>query len=130
MGKVNQELFFLNHLHFHRQDKRFEEIYEDQIQKKYGQRAVAVMSWRSDTLYSFLRVYICKKMFMLLHDIGDKRQRNLTQHYDNIGLSERTHGLANKPSKRQSKVLSVESIGRIVDFIKNFAEIHAIPLPS
>lgn len=87
-----------------------------------------IRSWRSDTFYLFRGAHICEKMFSFLHDIGDKRQRNLIQHYDNIGLSERTHGLVNKPSKRQTKVLSVESITRIVDFINNFAEIHAIPL--
>lgn len=76
IGKVNQDLVFSSHLHFHRQHQRLKEVYNDQVRKEYGQSVEANMSWRSDTLYLFRGAYICKKMFMFLHDIGDKRHRN------------------------------------------------------
>lgn len=129
MSKADQDLVYLSHLQFHRQDLSMEAIYDSQTRKKYGKRAESDKS-RIDTVYLFRGVYVCKKMFTFIYNIGNKRYKNLIQHFENVGFCERKHGLSGKPSKRKSRVLSVESVTRIVEFIKNFAEKFAIPLPG
>lgn len=128
LSKPEQDLVHLSHLEFHRQHLSLENIYNTESRKKYGQRVKNKS--RVDTMYLFRGIHICRKMFCFLYDVGLKRYKNLIQHNDNVGFSERKHELSGKSSKRQSRVLSPESLTRIIQFIQKFAEKFAIPLPG
>ncbi len=72
-------------------------------------------------------IYLVTFLFIILFGIGKKRFRNLLQHYKLNGLSPRVHGnYKHKPwnaAKLQDKEWTIR-------FIKNYAEIHALPLPG
>lgn len=128
MSKEDQDLVYLSHLEFHRQHLSLEDVYNNETRKKYGERLKSKS--RMDIIYLFHGVSVCRKMFCFIYDIGVKRYKNLIEHSETVGFSERKHKSKGKVSKRKSRVLSVESITRIVQFIKNFAEKFAIPLPG
>ena len=84
-------------------------------------------SVRSRIAYSFHGRKICKSTFLFLHSIGAKRFKNLVAHYDSHGLMPRRHG--NK--KRLPANTTPFSVTQdVVQFITNFATLHALPLPG
>ena len=70
---------------------------------------------------------ICLKTFLFLHNIGKKRFRNLMKHYQLNGVSLRAHGNLKRRPWNASTLADKE---RAVAFIKNFTDVHAIPLPG
>ena len=70
---------------------------------------------------------ICLKTFLFLNHIGRKRYQNLMKHYQKCGISPRRHG---NEKRRPWNASSFPDKERAVNFIKNFAEVHALPLPG
>ena len=68
---------------------------------------------------------ICLKTFLFVHNIGKKRFRNLIDHYRLNGVSPRMHG---NVKRRPWNAAAFADKERAVTFIKNFAEVHSIPL--
>ena len=64
---------------------------------------------------------------MFVHAIGARQLKNLISHYNENGLSERTHGNARK---RPHNRTDGEEIQKIKEFIEPFADNHALPLPG
>ena len=56
-----------------------------------------------------------------------KRYQNLMKHYQKCGISPRRHG---NEKRRPWNASSFQDKERAVNFIKNFAEVHALPLPG
>lgn len=70
---------------------------------------------------------ICVEFFKYLHSIGKDKLAALQEHYRANGVESRQH----KNKKRQPRhALKYEDTRRVVDFILNFAEAHAIHLPG
>lgn len=67
---------------------------------------------------------VCLKTFLFLHNIGKKRFRNLIKHFR---MAPRVHGNTKRLPWNASSFHDKE---RAVVFIKNFSEIHALPLPG
>ena len=70
---------------------------------------------------------ICRDIFFLLHSIGKQQFYALKKQYLENGVEPRIHGLS-KRSPRHA--LSYDNVQRIVQFIVNYADTHAITLPG
>ena len=77
--------------------------------------------------YAFKGQPICREMFLFLHRISRTRLYNLVKHLCTNGVVPRTHGNKGKMPKHAMKF---NEITRVVDFIKCYADIHAVPLPG
>lgn len=77
--------------------------------------------------YAFKGQPICREMFLFLHRISRTRLYNLVKHLSTNGVTPRTHG--NK-GKRPKHAMKYDEITRVVDFIKCYADTHAVPLPG
>ena len=67
------------------------------------------------------------KTFLFVHNIGKKRFHNLVKHYQLNGVSCTVHANIRQYSRNAAPFAEGE---RAVTFIKNYAEIHAVPLPG
>ena len=79
------------------------------------------------TLSSIKSHKICLKTFLFLHYIGKKRFRNLVKHFQKNGIAPRIHG---NTRRRPWTASSLHNKEQAVALIKNFAEIHGLPLPG
>ena len=72
--------------------------------------------------------HVCKVTFAFLHGIGiNHRVLAIRKHYEENGMETRTH----QNSKRlPARTLSFDDINRVVKFLQQFAEQHAILLPG
>ena len=77
--------------------------------------------------YAFKGQPVCREMFLFLHRISRTRLYNLVKHLCTNGVVPRTHGNKGKMPKHSMKF---HEITRVVDFIKCYADIHAVPLPG
>ena len=77
--------------------------------------------------YVFVGRQICKPMFLLVFAIGEKRLKNLKEHFYAHGLTPRTHGNTGKlPSNTYGQSTTID----VLTFIDNFAEENAVCLPG
>ena len=67
---------------------------------------------------------MCRKTFLFLHTISTKRFKNLKTSFGENGLSPRMHGDAKCLPRNTADTQ------RVVQFIQNYAEAHAILLPG
>ena len=70
---------------------------------------------------------ICLKTFLFLHTIGKKRYSNLIKHYHLNGVTPRIHGNEKRQPWHAATYADKE---KAIAFIKNYADIHAMPLPG
>ena len=70
---------------------------------------------------------VCQKMFLYLHDIGEKRLKNLMKHFKKNGLTGRTHG---NTSRQPHNAHSLSTVKAVVTFILNYSEQNSIALPG
>ena len=70
---------------------------------------------------------ICKDFFLIVYGIGKKRLENLQKHYKKNGILPRVHG--NK-GRLAIRVCSLETLKRVVSFLDNYAEEHAVTFPG
>ena len=70
---------------------------------------------------------MCRKTFCFLHSMSAKRLKNVKWSYDEHGLTPRRHG---NSSRMPVTSLSFSDNQRVVTFIMNYAETHAILLPG
>lgn len=82
---------------------------------------------RPYTVFRFGDMVICKSSFLFLHATTIKRFKNLCHHFDLNGLVPRTHGNAKRVPHN---AFPLEVTKRVLDFIVNYAETHALPLPG
>ena len=77
--------------------------------------------------FSYHGKRICKKTFLFLHCLQYFRFHSLVKHYKKNGLTLRTHG---NTKRLPSSAWSIETVERVVKFIKNVAEEQALLLPG
>lgn len=77
--------------------------------------------------YMFKGKHVCREMFCFLHNISRTRLYNLTEHLLTTGFKPRVHG--NK-GRKPKHACQHEDITRVVDFIRTYADVHAVPLPG
>jgi len=77
--------------------------------------------------YFFEGDKICRDTFLFMHGIFKDRLMALMNHYQSNGVTPRVHG--NK-GKQPSHALTPADCQRVVDFIFNYAEEHAVLLPG
>ena len=77
--------------------------------------------------YAFKGQPTCREMFLFLHRISRTRLYNLVKHLCTNGVIPRTHGNKGKLPKHAMKF---DEITQVVDFIKRYADTHAVPLPG
>ena len=82
---------------------------------------------RASMKYCLFGKQVCRNTFLFAFNMGIKQYKNLCKHYDENGFVPPVHG---NVGKRPSNSYSVEDEKKAVDFIKNFADIHAMPLPG
>ena len=70
---------------------------------------------------------VCKKTFLFLHDIGYARLKNLMKHFQQNGITTRTHG---NTCRRPHHALSLSTVKSVVIFIVNYSEQHSLALPG
>ena len=70
---------------------------------------------------------ICIKTFLFLHGVSHHRYENLCRHYSRHGVTPRRHGNLGRSPKH---ALSLAQTQSIVLFLRNFASVHALPLPG
>ena len=77
--------------------------------------------------YSFHGHNVCREVFLVLYDVGDKVLLNITKHMMANGVVPREHG--NK-GKRPVHALKFQDIENAVAFIRNYAEEVGMPQPE
>ena len=70
---------------------------------------------------------VCKKTFLFLHTISDKRLRNLQRNIRENGLAPRRHG---NLRRLPSNAISYIDTQRVVEFLHSYSEANAILLPG
>ena len=70
---------------------------------------------------------VCKKTFLFLHTISEKRLRNLQQSFRENGLALRRYG---NLRRLPSNTISLPDTQRVVEFLRTYAEANAILLPG
>ncbi|XP_035825279.1 uncharacterized protein LOC118477573 [Aplysia californica] len=101
-------------------------IHLDSTTRK-SRKAVQTERKASRTDYLLHGHCICRDFFLYIHDIGLGKLTTLIKHYKACGVEARVH----KSKKRlPHNTLKYEDTRRVVDFIINYAEIHAIELPG
>ena len=70
---------------------------------------------------------ICKDMFLCLYGISYSRFRRLKEHYENHGISHRTHGNHKRLPSNTLPQMVVEDVNT---FLTNYVEENAISLPG
>ena len=70
---------------------------------------------------------VCRKTFLFLHTISEKRLRNLQQSLKENGLAPRRHG---NLRRLPSNTISFVDNQRVVEFLQTYAEANAILLPG
>ena len=70
---------------------------------------------------------VCKKTFLFLHTISDKRLRNLQESWRENGLAPRQHG---NTRRLPANTISFMDTQRVVEFLHTYAEANAILLPG
>jgi len=82
---------------------------------------------RSTCRYTFNGLKVCRKTFLLTHDIGRCALANIAKHVSKQGVTPRTHGNAGRKPKH---ALNFEDIQRDVQFITNYADEFGMPQPA
>ena len=77
--------------------------------------------------YAYKGQPICREMFLFLHGISRTRLFNLVKHFCTNGVVLCTHGNKGILPKHAMKF---DEITQVVDFIKRYADIHAVLLPG
>ena len=77
--------------------------------------------------FYFQSLPICKEMFLLFYGLSDSRFRRLKEHYQNHGVSLRTHG---NTKRLPHNTLSQATIEEVKAFLSNYVEENAIFLPG
>lgn len=70
---------------------------------------------------------VCRKTFLFLHGISDWRLRAVQTSCRRDGLRARVHG---NTKRLPPNALAFSDIQRVISYISNFAEVHAILLPG
>ena len=70
---------------------------------------------------------LCMKVWLQIHNIGEGQFYSLKKHYLENGVEARRHG-SNKKAPRHA--LKYNDVQRLVQFVSNYAETHAITLPG
>lgn len=129
LTKSEQSLVIIGQLAAHRQDISLSEIYNSCFEQNRSRKRKRKPKSRVDTNYYFRGVTICRKMYFYIHDLGEKRYKNLVKHFDSAGLTDKVHGLFGK-AKNRTNVISADITEKVVAFIRNYTEHHGIPLPG
>ena len=77
--------------------------------------------------YMFKGRSICREMFIFLHKVSRTRLYNIAHHLTTNGFMARVHGNKGKKPKHSC---TFDEISHAVDFIKCYADVHAVPLPG
>ncbi|XP_076449423.1 uncharacterized protein LOC143285915 [Babylonia areolata] len=83
---------------------------------------------KSRSSYILMGKSVCSKTFCKLVCIGDQKLKTLCKHYKEFGLVPRN--LKSGGRKNNTKALSLPDTERVVDFIKGYAQHHAVSLPG
>ncbi|XP_076454761.1 uncharacterized protein LOC143289607 [Babylonia areolata] len=78
--------------------------------------------------FTFKGRSVCRATFLKLMAIGRKKLGALTSHYKKHGLKQRK--LKTGGRKNNTRSLSEEETQRVVSFIRQYAEDHAVPAPG
>ena len=70
---------------------------------------------------------VCKKTFLFLHTVSEKRLRNLQKTLQENGLAPRQHG---NLRRLPANTISFADTQRVVEFLQAYAEANAILLPG
>ena len=81
----------------------------------------------SYTIFWHRGLKVCRKTFLFLHTISEKRLKKLKSSLLHHGLSPRTHGNTKRVPKN---TISFADTQQVVQFITTYAEAHAILLPG
>ncbi|KAK3765711.1 hypothetical protein RRG08_026185 [Elysia crispata] len=97
---------------------------ESQMRKsKKSQQSIRQAS-RTDLHWD---INVCRKFFRYLHCAGDDKITDMIKHYKENGVEPRVHG---NTKKLRKNALEYKDTKAVVDFILNFATLHAIQLPD
>lgn len=78
-------------------------------------------------MYNYDDREICKHAFLLIHDIGEKRLKNIAYHLKKNGPIPRSHG--NK-GRKPNHALKFDDIKKVVNFVLRYGEENGLPLPA
>ena len=81
----------------------------------------------SKTSYALHGHPICRDFLKYVHNISQDKLTDLIKHYKSVGIEARVHKLS---KKLPANALSFQDTKRVVDFLVNYAEVHAIMLPG
>ena len=77
--------------------------------------------------FCFKGKHVCRETFLFLYTLSLKRYRNLLEHFCKNGLVLRDHGNYRKAPHNR---MAFDDVHAIVEFLKNLATTHALPLPG
>jgi len=77
--------------------------------------------------FCFKGKQVCRETFLFLYTLSLKCYRNLLEHFCNNGLLLRDYGNYRKAPHNR---MAFDDVHAIVEFLKNLATAHALPLPG
>ena len=82
---------------------------------------------RNSTSFHHHGLWVCRKTFLFLHNIGKARLQDLRSRYLSNGLVPRLHGHTGRVAPN---AVNMEAVQRIIAFVMQYAEINALLLPG
>ncbi|XP_070564468.1 uncharacterized protein [Ptychodera flava] len=87
-----------------------------------------VVNVSDSSLTTFLMVIVpVKKVWRYIHNLGEKRFKNLKAHYKTHGVVPRDHG---RRGKRPVNAYSFEVVQDVVKFLLRYADDNGLPMPA
>ncbi|CAG8485329.1 7851_t:CDS:2 [Scutellospora calospora] len=117
------------HLNFKNLSKSYQDIYLLGIISATKRPEIVQNSKKSklSTEYIFEGKSICLNAFRIIYGLGEKRWKNLRDHFVENDINLRKNSKTNKIS---NNALSFEIIRKVITFIGNFAKQNGLPSPT
>lgn len=88
LEKKQQDLVIYSHLELHRRIAYLKDEYQITENKKLNKSILEKNSLERQRInYYFADLHICRNMYFFIHNLGQKRYKNIIEAYDENGLS-------------------------------------------
>lgn len=132
LSKDEQDIVLLAHLESYKKHELLTiEYVKQQVKKVQTKNQIVDRKTRLTTQFMFHGINICKKFYFFIYNIRSSNKYDALQiHYKENGLAPRIHKLTGRQAARTLRNPTDEVKQYVVNFIENYAEKNAIPLPG
>jgi hypothetical protein len=127
--QCDYSVILLRHLNFKNLSKSFQDMFLLGIISATKRPEVVRNSKKSklSTEYTFEGKSICLNAFKIIYELGDKRWKNLREHFIENDIKLRKDS---KTGKIGNRTISFEIVLKVITFIANYAKQNGLPSPG